>query len=218
MNTHIIALAGMPAVGKSTIARLMKKRLGFNWIRTRDVVAALRMDSAEESLQDKGLTLSEGEGARLFCRRLFSQIEGHSYSVIDAIRPFDHWRRLKKEFGAQAHLVAVVAPTPLRKKRFESRQPKDTFSLRDDHKVEREVPLLLEEAGYTLTSKDDLELRVDLMTSYVLGLPSSIDLLLTAHQFNLDPGTFLSRTAKSTRAPAAVQALFAEISRCQPQS
>jgi cytidylate kinase len=165
-SSKIIALVGLPASGKSTLAAHLSDRYGFDWIRTRDIVSALGADGSLTSLQERGLSLSEGEGARAFFAELASRVDRSRNTVIDAIRPLAHWNMLASHFESSI-LVAVQAPVSLRASRFKGREGADGVTERDSHPVEREVPDLMALASYVVTNIDALEYRAELMLAFV---------------------------------------------------
>jgi len=179
---QIISLAGYPAAGKTTLAKHLQERYGVHWVRTRDIVQLLGGSDSLQNLQDKGLTLSSEEGANLFFTELQKLIHPNQTTVIDAIRPFTHWTRIKAAYGPRAHLVGVKAPYDTRRARFEEREPGSCLRERDEHEVEREIPSLLEVADYVVINTSTLDVAADLLMAFAYrdSLPSYSSLLSLA--------------------------------------
>jgi hypothetical protein len=167
------------------LATHLQDRHGAHWVRTRDIVQLLG-GSALHDLQSKGLTLSSEEGADLFFTELRKLIHPTQTTVIDAIRPFSHWTRIKEAYGPRALLVGVKAPRDTRRVRFEEREPGSCLRERDEHAVEREIPGLLEIADYVVVTTSSLDVATDLLMAFAYreSLPSYSSLL----SFAASPG------------------------------
>jgi predicted kinase len=166
LGNSILALVGLPAAGKSTVAQILENDFGFKWVRTRDIVKVFAGDGSIASLQSTGADLKAGAGAEAFCTELFHRLDFNRPAVIDAIRPIEHWLRVKKEYGNRAHLVSVVAPRALRQERFASGDRTDSFQTRDEHEVEADVPALIEESTFTIVNQDYLSFRVKQLVDF----------------------------------------------------
>ncbi|MGH8538813.1 MAG: AAA family ATPase [Gammaproteobacteria bacterium] len=132
---HVIALVGMPAAGKSTVAQILRDRLGSNWIRSREIVAALSTDRSSADFQQGGLDVFAGEAANRFCEELFSHIKPGVVNVIDAVRPMNHWIQIRNRYGDRANLVGVQAPADIREERMVARDGQGLFLEREHHVV-----------------------------------------------------------------------------------
>lgn len=171
MQNAILVLVGMPAAGKSTVSEILQRKFRYSWVRTRDVVRLFTDNDGIHSLQATGTDLSVGSGADAFCVELYRRIAADQPSVVDAVRPIEHWRRIKKNYGERALLVSVVSPRSLRQQRFKDSRG-GTIEERDGHQVEQDVPALIEESSYTIVNQDDLNFRVQQLVefaNYVLG-------------------------------------------------
>jgi hypothetical protein len=162
----------MPAAGKSTVAEILQNRFGFNWVRTRDVVKLFAPDGAITSLQSTGARLTIGAGAEVFCRELFKRVDPVRPNVIDAIRPREHWLRVRTEYGARADLVSIVAPGSLRQQRVADAGREESINARDDHVVEMDVPGLIEESTFTVVNQGYLDFRVQQLVNFLEYLSS----------------------------------------------
>lgn len=196
---QILSLTGYPAAGKSTLAKHLQERHGAHWVRTRDIVQLLGGSATLQDLQNKGLTLSSEEGADLFFIELQKLIHPTQTTVIDAIRPFSHWTRIKAAYGSRAHLVGVKAPHDTRRARYEEREPGGCLRARDEHEVEREIPGLLEIADYVVVTTSTLDVATDLLMAFAYreSLPSYSSLLSLAASRGL--GSFAEPEAAVVR-------------------
>jgi hypothetical protein len=167
MQSVIVALVGMPAAGKSTVAQLLRDTFGYKWIRTREIVAQFAASSAMTDLQSAGVQLSAGDGVESFAAELFRRIDDRQPNVIDAIRPKAHWQRLLAEYKERVRLVAVICPLALREKRTITAGRSELLGLRDSHEVEADVPSLVEASTYALVNTDFLEFRVRQLASFI---------------------------------------------------
>lgn len=167
MGNSILALVGLPAAGKSTVGQILQSKFGYNWVRTRDIVKVFAGDGAISSLQSMGANLTTGAGAETFCKELFQRLDLNRPNVIDAIRPTEHWRKIKKEYGSRAHLISVVAPRALRQERFASDNRADSIQTRDEHQVEADVPALIEESTFAIVNQNHLDFRVQQLVKFV---------------------------------------------------
>src|SRR5262249_23075096 len=145
----------------------LQNKFGFNWLRTRDIIKAFSGDSAIKSLQSTGINLSSGSGADAFCAELFRRLDVTRPNVIDAIRPRTHLRRIQDEYANRAHLVSVVAPRSLRQTRFENDNRTDSIQERDEHPVEADVPILVEESAFMIVNQNHLDFRVEQLVQFI---------------------------------------------------
>lgn len=157
----------MPAAGKSTVAQILQNEFGFNWIRTRDVVKGFAAEDTIVNLQSTGERLASGIGAENFCRELFKRIEPDRSNVIDALRPVEHWRRIRDEYGTSVSLVSIVAPRTLRERRSSDGGREESLRERDEHRVEAEIPALIEESTFSIVNQDYLEFRVAQLVTFL---------------------------------------------------
>jgi predicted kinase len=169
---HVLALTGLPAAGKSTVAEHLHSEYGFKWIRTRDIVKEMGASNSISSLQNKGLDLSSGSGAEAFCDLLIKYADTSSNVVIDSIRPWSHWQRVRGYFGDIAKLVSVTAKTETRRARLASRDSGMPIEMRDNHAVESEVPHLVQESDYNIHNETDTPTAVLIA---MLSIVNSID-------------------------------------------
>lgn len=205
MVPHVVSLVGLPAAGKSTVARMISERYGGQWIRTRDIIQDLGSSGRIEDLQRHGLALSSEAGANAFFAALMGRIDPTRLNLVDAVRPFTHWERIRSAFGTRAHLVGIWASPDVRRERFRTRGQQ--LEQRDQHPVEKEVPALLEVADYIVVNNGELDSPLDLLMAFIgrAVLPSYSSLLACApSEFRAGSG------AIDFRDPESVSRLWAD--------
>jgi len=177
----IVGLAGPVAAGKSTAAGFLAEELGFESIRTRDVIRSLiEADGGkadDSSLQKYGARIMDGGGAEEFCRLVKDRIAPGKNYVIDSIRPVSHYDYFKR-FLDNFSFLYVFSPYDIRAERYLSRgeareSTEDGFRARNSHPVEQQVPYLMDFADAILANRDLESFQRQLIASiYSLWFPS----------------------------------------------
>ena len=111
----LVVLAGLPGVGKSTLAREVARALGAEW---------LRVDTIEASLLKAGLARSfeTGLAAYVVARDLAEdRLSLAGDVVIDAVNGVEPartmWRDLARTWGARLCILEVTCPDPVEHRR-----------------------------------------------------------------------------------------------------
>jgi predicted kinase len=95
MPPVLIAFAGLPGVGKTTVARLVAKELG---------AAYLRLDTVEQALRELCKMEVGGEGYRLAYRVAADNLRIGLSAVADCVNPWalvrDEWAQTARDSGA----------------------------------------------------------------------------------------------------------------------
>jgi predicted kinase len=124
MTGRLIVFAGLPGVGKSTLAREIGKR---------EDAAVLRVDTAEAAMLKAGLTRSfdTGLAAYIVVRDVAAdQLRLGRDVIIDAVNAVEEaramWRSLANESGADLFFVEVKCSNPDEHRRRVERRSGDT--------------------------------------------------------------------------------------------
>jgi predicted kinase len=122
MNPVLVVFAGLPATGKSTLAREVALRMEAAW---------LRVDSAEAAMLKAGLPKSFETGLAAYVvvgDVAADQLRLGRSVVIDAVNAVEDaramWRDLAQEHGAARFVVEVIcSDTEEHRRRAETRAP-----------------------------------------------------------------------------------------------
>ncbi|MBL8160736.1 MAG: ATP-binding protein [Anaerolineae bacterium] len=101
MNHTLILFAGMPGSGKTTLARMVSRRLG---------VPAFAKDRVQRVLRDHHLAdASSGDGYYIILDLADEQLSLGLSVILDATFPLDHFRTVASEIAArhQARFCAI---------------------------------------------------------------------------------------------------------------
>lgn len=114
----LIVLSGLPAVGKTSIARELARRIDAVW---------LRIDTIEQALRDAGWKV-EGEGYRVAYAVAEDNLRLGRTVVADCVNPWPltrrAWREVAERAGVRAVDVEIVCSDIVEhRRRAESRHP-----------------------------------------------------------------------------------------------
>jgi|HubBroStandDraft_1064217.scaffolds.fasta_scaffold07749_5 predicted kinase len=138
-SAKLVVFAGLPGVGKSTLAKAVAERLGASW---------LRVDTIEAAILKSGLkkTFESGLAAYIAVHDIAAEQLGLGVSVvIDAVNGVEEargmWRELSEALVVPRYTIQVVcSDAPEHRRRVESRpdQSPPLPSLTWDEVVHRE--------------------------------------------------------------------------------
>jgi dephospho-CoA kinase len=123
-NQIVIGLAGEIACGKTTIARYIQNKWGFqhcvfsDFLRSR--LMCLGVEPTRNNLQSYGEGLYSELGGEKFCEAFLDHFSGLSQkdSIVDGIRRLETYKCLKKRYGGQFYFIYLSADKPTRYNRF----------------------------------------------------------------------------------------------------
>lgn len=120
----LVCFSGLPAVGKSTLAKRVASALGGVY---------LRVDSVEQSLRDYEFTDDQigGAGYGVVCRVATDNLLLGRHVVADQVNPWpltrDMFRKAASQGGSQCLDLEIVCSDPAEhRRRVESRKPEVT--------------------------------------------------------------------------------------------
>ena len=150
-DTLLFALTGLPASGKSTLSRFIFSASDHaKWVKTRLIIAELTRSTPDDDLQSRGMQFMTEKNSCLFLDALLSEIECGKLNIIDSLRPRAHWYAIREHFRSHAVLVSVHVDDETRRMRLTSRDEHPLTGYRDEHRVEMEVPSLMEQSTIQL--------------------------------------------------------------------
>lgn len=145
-NRLIVGMSGALGAGKTTGARFLES-IGCRYCRYSEVierlVATKRRRYTREHLQAEGERVNRRKGQRWLGRELLRPVLQEQFLVVDGLRfPEDH-AFLTEVFGSQFLHIHVVAPKPVRRRRFAAREGGlAAFDRQESHLVESQFEQL----------------------------------------------------------------------------
>lgn len=118
-SATLYIFSGLPAVGKSTLAKKFSGKLSIPWI---------RIDTVEQGLKEVcGIDKVEGEGYRLSYRIVKDILAQGNNVIADSVNPFkftrDEWQEVAESVGASfINIEIICSDIEEHKKRAESRR------------------------------------------------------------------------------------------------
>src|SRR5258707_5384057 len=172
----VIGIAGRIGAGKTSAAKYLNTKHGFQYLRYSQVLAECMAADRESKaqLQSVGWEVMAGGMQTELNRRLIAQVTPEADAAIDGLRHIIDQESLSKAFSSSFHLLYIDSGAEQRwnhlqgKGRYTSR---DIFDAADSHPVEQQIE--------SLRTKADLVLRNE---GSLLGLYAAIDEAITSFQ------------------------------------
>jgi dephospho-CoA kinase len=154
--TIVIGVAGRIGSGKSTIAHLLERELGFQYFRySLELASWFDVDPDDKTrLQEVGAEVMAGEGQQQLNLRLIRHIGSGRNAAVDGLRHPIDFDSLQNAFGKRFFLLFVETDSRTRfermqlKKRFETY---DEFLAADTRPTELNIDRLLPFAAETVS-------------------------------------------------------------------
>jgi len=169
--SRVIAVAGLPGSGKTTIAKIIESR-GYDYYSLGDVVRA-EAQRAGTSPDRAAVALRLEKGKRAVAHALLKNVQTSTKIVIDGVRSLEEVEALEEVFG-NVTLIYVVASRRTRYRRLAGRGRGDDpatysqFLMRDIRELRFGLADLLARADYILVNEEkhleELEKEVDKIT------------------------------------------------------
>jgi Dephospho-CoA kinase len=166
--SRVIAVAGLPGSGKTTIAKIIESR-GYDYYSLGDVVRA-EAQRTGMSPDRAAVALRLDRGKRAVVHGLLRNVKTSTKIVIDGVRSLEEVETLEEVFG-NVTLIYVVASRRIRYKRLAGRGRDDDpttysqFLMRDIRELRFGLADLLARADYILVNEDkpieELEKEID---------------------------------------------------------
>ncbi len=169
----IIGIAGRIGAGKTSAAKYLNTKHGFQYLRYSQVLAEWMAANPESKaqLQSVGWEVMAGGMQTELNRRLIAQVLPGLDAAIDGLRHLIDQESLSKAFSSSFHLLYIDSAAEQRwnhlngKGRYTSR---DIFDAADSHPVEQQIESLRAKADVVLRNEGSLQ---DLYTAIDKAIP-----------------------------------------------
>ena len=158
----VMGIAGRIGSGKTSAAKYLSSRHGFQYLRYSQVLSEwLAKDpEAKAHLQEVGWKVMAGGTQAELNRRLIAQITPDTDSAVDGLRhPLDY-ESLKDSFASAFYLLYIESPREERWNRLRGRgrfASIDSFEHADSHPVEQQIESLRVNAALVLRNDGSLQ-------------------------------------------------------------
>src|ERR1700687_12626 len=158
----VIGIAGRIGAGKTSAAKYLSTKHGFQYLRYSQVLAEWKGTNPESKaqLQSVGWEVMAAVMQKEHNRRLIAQVISRGEAAIEGLRHIIDQESLSEAFFSSFHLVYIESGAEQRwnhlngKGRYSSR---DIFDAADSHPVEQQIESLRTKAGLVLKNEDSLE-------------------------------------------------------------
>jgi dephospho-CoA kinase len=169
----VIGIAGRIGAGKTSAAKYLNTKHGFQYLRYSQVLAEWMAANPESKaqLQSVGWEVMAGGMQTELNRRLIAQVTPGADAAIDGLRHIIDQESLSKAFASSLHLLYIDSGAEQRwnhlngKGRYTSR---DIFDTADSHPVEQQIESLRAKADLVLGNEGPLQ---DLYTAIDKAIP-----------------------------------------------
>ena len=170
----VIGIAGRIGAGKTSAAKYLNTRHGFQYLRYSQVLAEWKAANPESKaqLQSVGWEVMAGGMQTELNRRLIAQVTLEGDAAIDGLRHIIDQESLSEAFSSSFHLLYIDSGAEQRwkhvsgKGRYTSR---DIFDAADSHPVEQQIESLRTKTDLVLRNEGSLR---DLNTALDEAIPS----------------------------------------------
>ena len=169
----VIGIAGRIGAGKTSAAKYLNTKHGFQYLRYSQVLAEwlVKDPGSKAQLQKVGWEVMAGGKQTELNRRLIAQVTPEGDAAIDGLRHIIDQESLSKAFSSSFRLLYIDSGAEQRwnhlngKGRYTSR---DIFDAADSHPVEQQIESLRTKADLVLGNEGSLQ---DLYTAIDKAIP-----------------------------------------------
>ncbi|MGC2331655.1 MAG: AAA family ATPase [Candidatus Acidiferrales bacterium] len=163
----VVGITGRIGAGKTSAAKYLSARYGFQYLRYSQVLSDWRAKDPESKshLQEVGWNVMAGGLQAELNQRLIAQIAKDRDAVVDGLRHPIDFESLAESFSSSFHLLYIDSPLDTRRLRLQGLgryQTAEIFEAADSHPVEQRIESLRAKADVVLDNRSSLK---DLYTS-----------------------------------------------------
>ena len=157
VRTPLIAISGLMAAGKSTLARELQSRAGALVITTHGPLYA-RVSVARRTrraLQDAGVALdreTRGRWVLEHCRNELGKNPGTSLAILDCVRNQNQLKHIKAEWAGPVLHLHLTAPPDVLAARYRERGDPSSMGEAQRHPAEQGIAQLGERAPLAIST------------------------------------------------------------------
>lgn len=165
----VIGIAGRIGAGKTSAARYLSTKHGFQYLRYSQVLAEWMAQNSESKAQLQGVgweVMAGGMQAELN-HRLIAQVTPEGNAAVDGLRHVIDQQSLKEAFSSSFHLLYIESAAEQRWKHLSGKgryMSRNIFDAADSHPVEQQIESLRTRANLLLRNEgslQDLYTRID---------------------------------------------------------
>ncbi len=161
-NRLVIGVTGRIGAGKTSVARYLNSRHGFQYLRYSQVISEWMASDPEskDQLQELGWKVMAGGLQGELNRRLISQIKPVVHVAVDGLRhPLD-FESLSNSFSSSFHLLYIECPQAARWGHLMGRSKYaslEALQTADSHLVEQQIESLRKSAAFVIPNEGALQ-------------------------------------------------------------
>lgn len=158
----VIGITGRIGAGKTSAAKYLSAKFGFQYLRYSQVLSEWRAKDSESKghLQEVGWEVMAGGMQAELNRRLIAQIMPRTDVAVDGLRHPIDCESLKHSFPSSFHLMYIDSPWEQRWDRLKGQgkySSLGSFEAADSHPVEQQIELLRADATLVLQNESSLQ-------------------------------------------------------------
>src|SRR5713101_3507483 len=161
-NRLVIGVTGRIGAGKTSVARYLNSRHGFQYLRYSQVLSEWMASDPESKaqLQEVGWKVMAGGMQAELNRRLIEQIKPTGDVAVDGLRHPIDCESLRNSFASSFHLGYIECPQAARWGHLMGRSKYgslEAFQTADSHPVEQQIESLRKSAAFVISNEGGLQ-------------------------------------------------------------